>query len=148
MHYEHSATIPASRQRVWSFLLDVPQVSQCVPGVRDVTQESDNTYTGTLEVDIGIMSFALGGSFELEQPDEAAGKLNMRAQATDRKIPGNISATMAMQLDERAPEEVHLTISTDIDMLGRLGDFARPFVRKKAEHMMAEFTDNVRQHLS
>jgi len=148
MHYEHSTTISASKKRVWDFLLDVPRVSQCVPGVRDVSQVTGTKYTGTLELDLGMISLALGGNFEMEPPDERSGKLTMRAEANDRKIPGVISATMAMELDERAPEEVQLTISTDIDMLGRLGDFGRPFVKKKAEQMMAEFTDNVRDRLT
>jgi len=148
MHYEHSTTIPTSRKRVWAFLIDVPRVSQCVPGVRDVAHVSGTKYTGTLELDLGMISLALGGDFELDHPDESSGQLTMHAQANDKKIPGHVSATLAMQLQELAPEQVQLTISTDIDMLGRLGDFGRPFVKKRADQMMAEFTENLRASLT
>ena len=80
--------------------------------------------------------------------DEAAGKASMTAQANDRKVGGAVQAKMGMQLVELGANEVKLTITTDANVMGKIGEFGQPVIRKKAEQMMAEFTENVKKQVT
>ena len=145
MNFEHSATIAAPKAKVWSFLMDVPKVAPCVPGVQDVKPLDNDNYEGTLRVRVGPISLSLAGKITMDQRDEAAGKATMSAQAADRKVGGAVQAKLGMQLEELNPNEVKLTISTDANVMGKIGEFGQPVIRKKAEQMMAEFTENVKK---
>ncbi len=148
MNFEHSATIAAPKAKVWDFLMDVPKVSQCVPGVQDVAPLDGDNYEGTLKVRVGPIGLSLTGKITMAERDEAAGRASMVAQATDRKVGGGVQAKMSMQLDELGANEVKLTITTDANVMGKLGEFGQPVIRKKAEQMMAEFTENVKRAVS
>lgn len=145
MNFEHSATIAAPKAKVWSFLMDVPKVSQCVPGVQDVNPLDGDNYEGTLKIRVGPISLSLAGKITMDQRDEAAGKATMTAQASDRKVGGAVQAKLGMQLEELGASEVKLTITTDANVMGKIGEFGQPVIRKKAEQMMAEFTENVKK---
>jgi carbon monoxide dehydrogenase subunit G len=72
----------------------------------------------------------------------------MVANANDRKVGGGVQARMAMLVEELAPSESRLTIRTDANVLGKLGEFGQPVIRKKAEQMMADFTENVKKAIT
>ncbi len=144
MNFEHSAVIAAPKAKVWAFLMDVPKVSTCVPGVQGVRPLDAATYEGTLKVRVGPMGLTLAGKITMDVRDEAAGKAEMTAAASDRKVGGGVQAKMGMQLEELGGE-VKLTISTNANVMGKIGEFGQPVIRKKAEQMMAEFTENVKR---
>ena len=148
MNFEHSATIPASKKQIWDFLMDVPRVSQCVPGVQDVKLLDADTYEGTLKVRVGPIGLSLSGKITMEERDENGGRAAMSAQANDRKVGGGVQAKMGMQVEELGPAEARLTITTNANVMGKLGEFGQPVIRKKAEQMMAQFTENVKKAVS
>jgi uncharacterized protein len=148
LNFEHSATIAAPKAKVWAFLMDVPKVSTCVPGVQDVKPLDADNYEGTLKVRVGPIGLTLAGKITMDVRDESAGKAEMTAQAADRKVGGGVQAKMGMQLDELGANEVKLTISTNANVMGKIGEFGQPVIRKKAEQMMAEFTENVKKQVT
>src|SRR5579885_1120486 len=145
MEFQHSATIAAPKAKVWSFLMDVPKVSTCVPGVQDVKPLDDTNYEGTLKVRVGPIGLSLTGKITMDVRDETAGRAEMTAQASDSKVGGGVQAKLGMQLEELGANEVKLTISTNANVMGKIGEFGQPVIRKKAEQMMAEFTENVKK---
>ncbi|HEU0167508.1 MAG TPA: SRPBCC family protein [Chloroflexota bacterium] len=148
MNFEHSAVIAAPKARVWEFVMDVPRVSQCVPGVQDVKLLDGDNYEGTLKVRVGPIALTLAGKITMEERDASAGRASMVANANDRKVGGGVQARMAMLVEELAPSESRLTIRTDANVLGKLGEFGQPVIRKKAEQMMADFTENVKKTIT
>ena len=148
MDFEHSAVISAPRAKVWDFVMDVPRVSQCVPGVQDVRPLDDANFEGVLKIRVGPIALALTGKITMEERDAAAGRASMVAQANDRKVGGGVQAKMGMLVEELGPSESRLTITTNANVMGKLGEFGQPVIRKKAEQMMAEFTENVKQRVT
>src|SRR5207302_318985 len=61
MLLEHRITVPARADRVWAFMMDIPSVSRCVPGVGDVTRIDDQTYAGIMSVRVGPIAVKLDG---------------------------------------------------------------------------------------
>ncbi len=147
MNFKHSCVIPVGREVLWNFLMDVPKVSQCVSGVHDVRAQGANVYEGAMTVRVGPITLNLSGRIHIESQDPEAGRATMSADADDKKIWGGIRSRMSMVLSPVAAQETEFTVETDVTVLGKIGEFGQPIVRKKADAMMQEFAENVRRQL-
>lgn len=142
MTFTQECVIPAARERLWEFLMDVPVVSRCVPGIRDVEPADDNTYRGALEVKVGPIRLALQGTITIEEQNRAEWRARMRADANDRRLGGGIRARMHLAL---LPDDAgtRLKIDTDLAVLGKIGEFGQPVIRAKADALLDEFARNL-----
>ena len=149
MHFENEATLSAPRAAVWDFLMDVPKAAACVPGAEEVKQlDSATNYSGVMKVRVGPISLTLSGNITVEERDEAAGRASMSAQASDRRVGGAVNAKVTMTISEPAPGQTHLTVVTDANVLGKLGEFGQPVIRKKSEQIMQQFVLNIQKELT
>lgn len=143
MNFAHRCTIPVDQVSLWNFLMDVPKVSQCVPGVQDVNDLGGDSYGGLLRVKIGPVVLNLSGKIQIESRDEAQSRATMRADADDRKLAGSVKARMTMTLKELSAAETEFAVETTLTILGKIGEFGQPIIRKKADDMMQQFAKNV-----
>ena len=72
----------------------------------------------------------------------------MRADAADKRVGGAVKAVMDMQVDEASADTSNLTIVTDAQVMGRIGEFGQPIIRKKADQIMQEFAKNLSKEVS
>lgn len=142
MIFTQECTIPVARERLWDFLMDVPAVSRCVPGVGTVEAAGDNAYRGGLEVKVGPIRLSLQGTITVEEQNRSEWRAHMRAEASDRRLGGGIRARMQLAL---VPAEAgtRVKIDTDLAVLGRIGEFGQPVIRSKADALLAEFARNL-----
>lgn len=71
----------------------------------------------------------------------------MLAEADDKRIMGGIRSRMSMVLSPESTQGTVFNVETDVTILGKLGEFGQPIVRKKADAIMQEFAENVRRQL-
>ncbi|MBI2318120.1 MAG: hypothetical protein HYY28_14250 [Betaproteobacteria bacterium] len=147
MKLNHTCVIPVNRAVLWNFLMDVPRVSQCLPGVQDVKAQGANVYEGTMKMRVGPVNLNLHGRIHIEARDPEAGRATMSAEADDKKILGGIRSRMSMVLSPESTQGTVFNVETDVTILGKLGEFGQPIVRKKADAIMQEFAENVRRQL-
>jgi uncharacterized protein len=140
---DQRVTLPAPADKVWDFMMDVPVVSACVPGVESVSQVDANTYAGALKVRVGPIALRLAGHIVLAEQDRDAWRARMDVQAADNRVNGAISAKMTLQLEPRSPTDTQLSIHTDANIMGKLGEFGQAVMRKKADQIMADFARNM-----
>lgn len=143
MHFTHSRIIPMSRAALWDFLMDVPRVSRCVPGVQEVAALEGDAYGGLLRIKVGPIVLNLRGKIQIENQDENEGRATMRAEADDRRLGGSVKATMVLSLNAHSSAETEFCVDTDLTIMGKIGEFGQPVIRKKADAMMEEFAQNV-----
>jgi uncharacterized protein len=144
----HRCQIPAEREKVWDFLMNVPEVAACIPGVSGPVTPVDGGYEGVLKARVGIINVTLEGRIEIEKQDRENWQAAMRAAARSRQGGGHLRSRVAMSLEASGEHESELLVETDVNLLGRLGELGMPLVRRTADSMMAEFTRNVRRRLS
>ena len=144
MKFEQTATIAAPIDKVWAFLMDVPAVAKCAPGVQSVEPIGDDKYRGTINVSVGPIKLALAGDVAITEKDDAARKASMRADAADKRAGGAVKAIMNMALSE-TDGGTELKMDTDAQVMGRIGEFGQPIIRKKADQMMGQFVENLRK---
>jgi len=146
--FSQRAVIPVGREPLWDFLMDVPKVARSLPGVETVSQVDDATYQGTLKVRVGPISLNLQGKIFLEERDRASWRAALRAEASDRMAAGAVKGKTSMQLKEISAEETELLVETDVSILGKIGEFGQPIIRKKADQMLQQFVENIKQQLA
>jgi len=149
MKFEHKATINAPMDKVWTFLMDVPKVATCAPGVESVEAVENDRYRGTLKVAVGPIKLALQGDVYITSRDDAAHKASMRADAADKRAGGAVKAILNMSLNQGSePGSTELVMETDAQVMGRIGEFGQPIIRRKAEQTMNEFAENLRKAIA
>jgi carbon monoxide dehydrogenase subunit G len=150
MKFEHKTTIPASIDQVWTFLMDLPSVAKCVPGVETVEKLDDTKYRGTLKVKVGPVSLNLQGDASITERDDAAHRASMRLDAADKRAGGAVKGIATMSCTEvaGATPSTDLLMETDAQVMGRIGEFGQPIIRRKAEQTMNEFAKNLRDAIA
>ena len=147
MTFTQECVIPVDRERLWEFLMEVPKVSGCAPGVERIEAADGAGYTGTLRVQIGPIRLALQGKLTIEEQDRSAWRARMRAEANDRRVGGGIRARMSLTL-ATGEGGTRLSIENDLAVLGKIGEFGQPIIKKKADTLLAEFARNLRAALA
>ena len=148
MKFSQRAVIPVAREPLWEFLMDVPKVAKSLPGVETVSQLDDTTYQGTLKVRVGPISLNLQGKIIVEERDRGRWRAALRAEASDRLAAGAVKGKTTMELKETGAQETELLVETDVNILGRIGEFGQPIIRKKADQMLQQFVENMKRQLT
>jgi carbon monoxide dehydrogenase subunit G len=148
MTFTQSCTISAGREAVWDFLMNMENVARCLPGVEDISQVDDETYNGTLRMKIGPIALALQGTIHVEARDRTHWHGAMRAEAKDRKLGGGLRASLGMDLLDKGAAETEMRVMLEAHVLGKIGEFGQPVMRKKADAMVQEFARQISQHLA
>ncbi|MEA2660895.1 MAG: uncharacterized protein QOH08_467 [Chloroflexota bacterium] len=144
MKLEHTVAVDAPRASVWALLMDLPVAAGCVPGTRDLAPAGEGV-SGTLDVRVGPVKLALAGTVIVESRDEAAGTARLRADAEDRRLGGAVRAFVDVALTGDAPTQLRVT--SDIAILGRIGELGHPLIARQADKLLAGFADCLRRTL-
>jgi uncharacterized protein len=145
--FTQECVIPVDRERLWDFMMEVPRVARCVPGVEAVEPVDTGAYRGSLKVQVGPIRLALEGIITVEERDRNAWRARMRAEANDRRLGGGIRARLGLTLAPGAGG-THLKIETELAILGKIGEFGQPVIKKKADTLLAEFARNLQSALA
>jgi carbon monoxide dehydrogenase subunit G len=148
MKFTQSAQIPVAREPLWDFLMDVPKVAKSLPGVESINKIDDTNYEGTLVVRVGPIKLNLQGKVILEEQNKSAWRAALRAEAKDRMAAGAVNGKTSMTLKELAANQTELLVETDVNILGKIGEFGQPIIRKKADSMLKEFVENIKKQLA
>ncbi len=147
MKFNQRAVIAVAREPLWDFLMDVPKVAQSLPGVEKIEQLDHDTYQGTVKVRVGPISINLQGKIIVEQRDRASWRATLRADASDRLAAGAVRAKTTMELKDLSATETELLVDTDVSIMGKIGEFGQPIIRRKADAMLKEFVENIKKQL-
>ena len=147
MTFTQERVIPVERERLWDFLMEVPKVGRCVPGVESVEAVDGSAYKGNLKLSIGPIRLVLDGTITVEEQDRSLWRARMRAEASDRRLGGGVRARLSLTL---APAEggTRVRIDTDLAILGKIGEFGQPIIKKKADTLLEEFARNLESALA
>lgn len=148
MKFSQTAQIPVAREPLWNFLMDVPKVAKSLPGVESVSKIDATTYQGALTVRVGPIKLNLQGKIILEEQNKEAWRAALRAEAKDRMAAGAVNGKTTMNLKEISANLTELVVETDVNILGKIGEFGQPIIRKKADSMLKEFVENIKKQLS
>lgn len=143
MRIEQEIAIQAPLESAWAFLTDLPVVSRCVPDIEAVEVIDGDTVSGTISVRVGPINLHLAGRVHLLERDAASHRAILEIQATDRRLGGGLNARTTFHLTAIGDVTTTLAVATEATLLGRLGQFGLPIIRRKADELAREFGHNV-----
>jgi uncharacterized protein len=136
---EQSFEVRAPVQRVWEMLIDLERVAPCLPGAEITESGDDGSYRGSFTVKLGPTTAAYRGELKLEEVDEAAHRVRMRANGQDKRGQGTAKATITSALREE-DELTRVDVDTDFTLTGRLARFGRGgMIEDVSNRLMRDF---------
>jgi carbon monoxide dehydrogenase subunit G len=146
MKFEHSFTVNAPVADTWDFLMNIPEMAGCIPGASDISQVDDTTYDANVKAKIGPIGakFACRVAIVSLDPDAHTGLVELTGK--DSKLGSSIKAKMNMSMTE-ADGKTTVSVVTDADILGKIGQYGHGMISKRADSMFADFTSCVKTQL-
>ena len=148
MKFTQTCVISAARDTVWNFLMNMENVAQCLDGVQEIIPIDEDNYEGTLRVKVGPVSLSFQGIVQVEARDREHWHGVVRAEAKDRRRGGSVRAHMELHLVEKSPSATEMQVDLEAHILGKIGEFGQPIIRKKTETMLQDFAAQVSKQLS
>jgi len=141
MKLEHSFQVNARLETVWKRLIDVEQVAPCLPGAEITEAGDDGSYRGTFSVRLGPTTAAYRGELAMDEVDEAAHRVVMRASGQDKRGQGSAKASIVSRLSE-AEGVTTVDVETDFTITGRLARFGRGgMIQDVSNRLLRDFSD-------
>jgi carbon monoxide dehydrogenase subunit G len=144
--FEQTVVLDAPPDKVWAFVMDVPSMAKCIPGVETVEDLGNEKYKVVMKIRVGPIGLTLQSELSVVSKDETTRTAALRVDAADKRVGGAVKATMNMHL-EPSGTGTTMQVETDAQVMGRIGDFGQPIIRKKADQMLNEVSENLRKAL-
>jgi uncharacterized protein len=143
MIIEQKCLLPIPIERLWDFLIDAPAVSKCMPGIEEFSEASPDEYEGRVRIKVGPISLRLQGKVVVVERDRERWTAKMKAEGGDVRIAGGVTAILTMTLAPTQQSETELNVMTTATVLGKLGEFGQPIMKKSADRIIQQFVQNV-----
>jgi len=141
MKLENEFTVPASIEQAWAVLLDVPRVAPCLPGATiEPGGGEDGEFKGQMKIKIGPITASYKGTVRIQETDEAAHRVAMRAQAKDARGQGTAAATITSTMEEVA-DGTKIHVVTDMRVTGPAAQFGRGVMQDVSAKLMTRFAE-------
>jgi carbon monoxide dehydrogenase subunit G len=144
---EQSFDVRAPLERVWETLVDIERVAPCLPGAEITEAGEDGTYRGSFSVRLGPTTAAYRGELDMEEVDEAAHRVVMRASGQDKRGQGSAKATIVSTMREQG-DVTTVDVQTDFTITGRLARFGRGgMIEDISNRLLREFAQCLQQKI-
>ena len=138
MLIEETFSVQAPKADVARFLLDIPRMVGCVPGVEDLQRVADDRYEATFLVHMGPIHARFKGDVTIDAgaaPDTIVATASGRDSTTGSVAQVTFSADLVE--DEDGSTEIRSV--SDVTIRGRLGQFGSGVVSSTAREMVKAF---------
>jgi carbon monoxide dehydrogenase subunit G len=116
--------VPSPVDAVWDYILDVERIAPCMPGAELTEVVDDHTWKGKVTVKVGPVSMAFVGTVVMQERDDAAKRVVLKADGRDTRGKGAASANVTAHLDP-AGSGTKIFIDTDLTITGAAAQYAR-----------------------
>lgn len=148
MHIEDSELIPARREDLWAYLMQIEKVGECIPGCESVRRIDDDAYETIMRMSVGPIKLRFEALLKVLERDRENWIATMKAEGAERGVGGTVSSLFTMKLVDRGVEGTELLVTTEARILGKLGEFGQPVMKKKAAAITREFARNIGERVA
>ena len=142
MKFQGNLSIARPVEKVWEFLWDIEKLTSCIPGCESVKTIKDREkYELTVKDSVGPITVHFELLAEVKKL-EPLKRIEIALEGKDFKA-GGVRQTMTLVLTAKGSDS-EINFETDVNVFGRLGTLGYPFVKKKAETVINEFSENVK----
>lgn len=143
MQIENEFTVPAPIDEVWSHLLDVERVAPCMPGAELTESVDESTWKGKVNMRLGPVSLSFAGVVTMEDRDDAAHRVVLRAKGMEQKGKGAANASVTSWL-ETGENETTVKMVADVQLTGSVAQLSRGLLPEVSRKLTREFAECLR----
>lgn len=145
MRLQGDVVIHAPIKKVWDFMTDLNQISQCAPGVEKVEEiEPLKKYRGVVSVGFGAVKARFSGDvdvLELDEPHYA--KLKAHGSAS-----GSVAdAVSELHLSKASEDATNVHWTADVNVAGQLAALASRLMVPVSQKLATQFYEEVRKKI-
>jgi uncharacterized protein len=140
MQIDNTFTVHAPIEDVWAYLLDVEKVAPCMPGAELTETIHDQAWKGKVNIAFGPVKLAFAGTVEMQERDDDAHRVSLRAKGTEQKGKGAANATVTSWL-EAADEGTLVQMQADITLTGAAAQLSRGLLPEISKKLTQQFAD-------
>ena len=149
MKIENTFTVALPVAEAWTTLLDIPAVAPCMPGAELLAVEDERTYRGQVKVKLGPVAVAFQGRAKLEDVDEAARTVRVKASGNETKGRGSAQADVTFRLQPDGAG-TRVDIVSDVALAGAVAQYGRAqgVIADVAQVIIDTFAENLRRQIA
>lgn len=148
MELENEFEVPAPPERVWSYLLDLEQVTPCMPGAELTELPDERTWKGKVTVKLGAVTVSYAATVVIEERDDEAHRVVMKASGRETRGKGTASATINSHVDPGADGGSRVGMTTDLTITGAIAQYGRGMIADVSKRLTGEFADCLRARIA
>jgi uncharacterized protein len=140
MLIENTFTVARPVEEVWAFMLDVEKIAPCMPGAELTETVDDHTWKGKVNMAFGPVKMAFAGSVTLDERDDAAHRVVLKAKGTEQKGKGAANASVTSWL-EPGDGATLVQMQADIMLTGAAAQLSRGLLPEVSKKLTQQFAD-------
>jgi len=146
LQFQKDVEIRAPREKVWNFIWDVDRFISCLPGCKDAkTIEAGKRYSATMVEKVGPFKVEFPTTIEVLETEKLT-RIKAQAAGTDNKISSRLKVELDVNLTGEG-ETTFLSFVAGVDIVGKLAVLGHGIIKRKADQVLEEFTQAVKQRL-
>jgi uncharacterized protein len=138
MRIEERFVIAAPIETVWAFIRDPDRVAPCIPGCESVAAISASSYCSTIAVALGPIKARFNVTVELTE-EHPPHRLACTTKGEEGSRASVMSARSELVLTAVNDKETEVGCTSEISIVGRLGNFGLGIMKKRARQLALEF---------
>jgi uncharacterized protein len=143
MQIENEFTVPGPIDEVWLHLLDVERVAPCMPGAELTESVDERTWKGKVNMRLGPVSLSFAGIVTMEDRDDAAHRVVLRAKGMEQKGKGAANASVTSWL-ETGENATTVRMVADVQLTGSVAQLSRGLLPEVSRKLTREFAECLR----
>jgi carbon monoxide dehydrogenase subunit G len=140
MLIDNEFEVAAPVDRVWAYLLDVPNLVPCLPGAELVGDDGDGTYQGKVTTRLGPVRLNFSGTAKIVETDEAAHRMVLDASGSEDRGKGTAAMTVTATL-RAAGRGTTVHVAQDLTVSGAAAQFGRGMISDVTSVLMNSFAE-------
>jgi len=146
LQFQKDVEIRAPREKVWNFIWDVDRFISCLPGCKDAkTIEEGKRYSATMVEKVGPFKVEFPTTIEVLEKEELT-RIKAQASGADNKIGSRMKVELDVNLKGEG-ETTSLSFVAGVDIVGKLAALGHGIIKRKADQVLDEFAQAVKQRL-
>ena len=140
MKLEDTFEVSAPPERVWDFMIDLEQVTPCMPGAELTELPDPRTWKGKVKIKLGAVSLAYAATAVIAEQDEQARKVVIDANGRETRGKGTAKAKIESHL-EPTGDGTRVVMSTDLTISGAVAQYGRGMIADVSKRLTGEFAE-------
>jgi uncharacterized protein len=138
---EDAFEVAAPPERVWDFMLDLEQVTPCMPGAELTELPDPRTWKGKVKIKLGAVSLAYAATAVIAEQDEQARRVVIEANGRETRGKGTAKATIESHLEPAGDGVTRVTMHTDLTISGAVAQYGRGMIADVSKRLTGEFAE-------